>query len=553
MAKKDNLNLFNTESVDDVNIEKDIVLPIDVIDNDADKNLEKDEPVLSINKKKFQPTDNKKDLTTAQQNKKISVKKSIGAIYKFVAGLSIVWILASVYLFIPPSILDFNSLNSLQMFGIIGVIFFPIFAFWFMAYCIDRISSVRYEQELLYPFLKNILAGDTTTVQSIADMIKINTESELQQITGRAQDVLKIYSNAIKIESNDAVAALKNQLEFMTATTIKIANNSDNIGKQISIQTKELNALLENFSVKTGDILNQEDLISKLYVRLNELAKKILIDLKSVQNLTEELNGKSDVIDRAGTKSVEAIGKISGSIDTSISKFINVITTINDSAKKSDDFINKAIKNIDGATQNMDALTEKTKSVSDYANTMDTILSKRSGDLSDVANVVSTQMRLGEASLSNQSKILSDTAQMLFEKIDDISKKISISVGNVLSLSERVSNSMNGTHKNVMNNAKEIFDAMKSNVLSTDESFEKFQNISENISARMVDVNNNIDNSVNDLKQNFATLTVLMEKMKSFTSMDFNTMLKNRNTELESIFNDMNKKFAAISAEKISQ
>ena len=149
--------------------------------------------------------------------------------------------------------------------------------------------------------------------------------------------------------------------------------------------------------------------------------------------------------------------------------------------------------------------------------------------------------------MKHQANVLSETAQMLLSKMDDVGKKISMTIGNILALSDKISGSISGVHTDVINNANNMFDVIKKNFNETDGSFEKFKNMSVDISTKISGINSTVVSSVNELKQNFSALNILIEKLKSFSALDLNNMLKNRNLELDKIINNMEKKFESIS------
>lgn len=534
MAKINDFNLFKIES----NERESIVLPQNSINSDNTNN----EPTLSIN------ISDKIESNIKENNKNLITKcdiKSFGVYYKTALILSVFWILLLIY---GLHNFELQTFDILQILGLVGIAFVPVVIFFFIAYFVDRIHEIKSEQQLLYPFLKNLLDVDDKTLKQVSQMIKINTESELQNISNRIQDIFKIYANAIKIEADGAISSLKKQLELMTSATIKVSDNSDRIRDQIDTQTKDLIQVLDIFSAKSKDVMAQEDLISKLYIKLNDLSKKTGENLQLIKSLSEEVNSKSNIIDKAGDKSVEAINKVSGSIDLNLDKFIGAITQINASTKNYNEIMINTSQNISNAINSIDSLNNKTKQVSENAENMNIIIKKQSSDLADIVNVVSTQTRLGEASLKHQANVLSETAQALLLKMDDIGKKISITIGNILALSEKISGSFSGLHKSVINNANDMFDTIKKNFNETGGSFEKFKNISSDISLKISDVNSSVNSSVNELKQNFAALNILVEKLKSSSGLDLNNMLKNRNSELDQIINNMDKKFNIISA-----
>lgn len=529
MAKTENFNLFKIESGEHENI----ILP----KSNVIKDTIKDDPTLPMSSINY--TDLKSDPKLQNIN-----KNSFGLYYKVALFISTFWIILTSYSFYQFTNL---KLDMLQIFGIIGIVFMPILIFFLIAYFIDRIASIKYEQKLLYPFLKNLLNSDSDTVKKVSNMIKENTESELQNISNRIQDIFKIYTSAIKIEADGAVSSLKRQLELMTTTTIKVSDNTNIINQQINLQTQNLVELLDSFSNKTKDVLAQEDLISKLYLKLNDTSKKTATDLQTVKILYDELNNKSDIIDKAGDKSIDAINKISSSIDNNLEKFINAITQINTSTNEYSKLANETSQNINNAIIGIDLLTDKTKEVSKSTENINSVIRKHSSDLSDVVNIVSTQTRLGEASLKHQANVLSETAQMLLSKMDDVGKKISMTIGNILALSDKISGSISGVHTNVINNANNMFDVIKKNFNETDGAFEKFKDMSVDISNKISGINSVVVSSVNELKQNFSSLNILIEKLKSFSALDLNNILKNRNIELDKVINNMEKKFESIS------
>ena len=479
-------------------------------------------------------------------NKNKSFFNKIRFNYNIALFLSAVWICASLFLFIPSSADTFASMNILQIFGVICIIILPILTIFFISYCIDRIRTVKMEQSTLYPFLEMLLDNDKESVSKISDAIADNIQAQINIISDKAKNILKLYSNAIQFESDSATLSLRKQMEQMTLSTIEISKNTDTVKNEIRQQTSELNDLLVDFSKNSKDMLAHEDMLTKIYGRLNEIAKRAVGDVKSIGILTSELENKSELIEEASDKTIEGISKISSVIDERVRDFVRVVGDLNNTAKASDELIKNSIKGIDMTINNIDSLTEKTKQISDYTKVMEETIASRANELSSVVNVVSTQTRLGEASLQNQARLLENSADTLLQKIDDANKKISISINNVVNLSNRAGESLNETHQQVISNAKEISNAIKENILMTDASFSNFKKISDNVIDTAKEISATINKSLTDLKQDSVGLTVMLDKLQSSTNTEFDLALKNRNAEFEKVFLNINEKMADI-------
>lgn len=479
-------------------------------------------------------------------NKNKSFFNKIRFNYNIALFLSAVWICASLFLFIPSSADTFASMNILQIFGVICIIILPILTIFFISYCIDRIRTVKMEQSTLYPFLEMLLDNDKESVSKISDAIADNIQAQINIISDKAKNILKLYSNAIQFESDSATLSLRKQMEQMTLSTIEISKNTDTVKNEIRQQTSELNDLLVDFSKNSKDMLAHEDMLTKIYGRLNEIAKRAVGDVKSIGILTSELENKSELIEEASDKTIEGISKISSVIDERVRDFVRVVGDLNNTAKASDELIKNSIKGIDMTINNIDSLTEKTKQISDYTKVMEETIASRANELSSVVNVVSTQTRLGEASLQNQARLLENSADTLLQKIDDANKKISISINNVVNLSNRAGESLNETHQQVISNAKEISNAIKENILMTDASFSNFKKISDNVIDTAKEISATINKSLTDLKQDSVGLSVMLDKLQSSTNTEFDLALKNRNAEFEKVFLNINEKMADI-------